>query len=147
MAHHIWRRSLAVAAGTAALTLGAATAASAHHCYKVDWNPNAYANHMSGNTAWMPLSSMGAMIISAPAPDGAGLPQCASYASVAVDHWMAQTGATSEPLIHSKATVGSGAAYQGKTVKPFAYLQDSDFAILEEGLGMAIGQCLADQGA
>lgn len=101
---------------------------------------------MTGGTAWLPLSSLGAMIISAPAPDGAGLPQCASYAYIAVDHWMAQTGTTSEPLIHSKATAGGGAAHQGKTVKPFAYLEEPDFAILEEGLGMAIGQCMADLG-
>ena len=34
---------------------------------------------------------------------------------------------------------------RGKTVKPFAYLEEADFVILEEGLGMAIGQCMADQ--
>ncbi|WP_068325865.1 hypothetical protein [Janibacter terrae] len=58
---------------------------------------------------------------------------------------MSETGTTTEPLIHSKATAGGGAAHQGKTVKPFAYLGDADFAILEEGLGMAIEQCMADQ--
>lgn len=140
MAHHIIRRAVGVVAGAAALTLGTASIASAHHCYKVDWNAKAYENHARGNTPWTPLTDMGAMIIA----EDIGLPQCAGYASVAVDHWMAETGATSVPLIHAKATVGSGAMQKGKAPKGFAYLDGSDFMILEEGLGMAIDACMAD---
>lgn len=139
MRHTMMRRRLGAVAGAAALTLGTATIASAHHCYKVDWNEKAYANLSQGRTAWLPLTDMGAMIIA-----DMGLPECAGYASIAVDHWMAETGATSVPLIHSKATVGGGAMQQGKAPKPFAYLGEADFAILEEGLGMAVGACMED---
>lgn len=144
MGHHFIRRSLGVIAGAAALTIGTATAASAHHCYKVDWNDKAYEQLARGGTAWLPLTDLGAMIIS----EDIGMPECAGYASVAVDHWMAETGATSVPLIHSKATVGGGAYYnKGKAPKPFGYLGEADFMILEEGLGMAIEACMADAGA
>lgn len=141
MSHTIWRRALGVAAGTAALTLGVATTASAHHCYKVDWNAKAYEQQSTNKSPWMPLSGLGAMIIA----EELGMPECSGYASVAIDHWMEETGTTTEPLIHMKATVGSGAAYQGKTVKPFNYLGEADFMILDKGLEMAIGQCMADQ--
>ncbi len=140
MAHHIIRRSVGVIAGAAALTLGTATVASAHHCYKVDWNDKAYEQLSKGGTAWMPLTDLGAMIIS----EEIGQPQCAGYASIAVDHWMAETGTTKVPLLHSKATVGSGSYYKrGVAPKPFAYLEEADFMILEEGLGMAIDACMA----
>lgn len=139
MAHHM-RRALAVAAGAAALTLGTATVASAHHCYKVDWNDKAAEQLAKSGTAWVSLTDMGAMIIA----EDIGLPQCAGYAQIAVDHWMAETGTTTVPLIHSKATVGGGSYYKkGVAPKPFAYLGEADFAILEDGLGMAIGACMA----
>lgn len=141
MSHTIWRRALGVAAGTAALTLGVATTASAHHCYKVDWNAKAYEQQSTNKSPWMPLSGLGAMIIA----EDIGMPECSGYASVAIAHWMEETGTSTEPLIHMKATAGGGAAHRGKTVKPFAYLEEADFVILEEGLGMAIGQCMADQ--
>lgn len=140
MTHTTIRRALGVIAGAAALTIGTATAASAHHCYKVDWNEKAYEQLSGGGTAWLPLSDLGAMIIA----QDIGLPECAGYSSVAVDHWMAETGATTEPLIHSKATVGGGAMQKGKAPKPFAYLGESDFVILEEGLTMAVAECMAD---
>ncbi|WP_255218306.1 hypothetical protein [Janibacter terrae] len=41
MSRTILRRTLAVTAGAAALTFGVASTASAHHCYKVDWNEKA----------------------------------------------------------------------------------------------------------
>lgn len=141
MSRTILRRALAVTAGTAALTFGVASTASAHHCYKVDWNEKAYAQQSTNGSPWTPLTDLGAMIIA----EDIGLPECSGYANIAVQHWMSETGTTTEPLIHSKATAGGGAAHQGKTVKPFAYLGDADFAILEEGLGMAIEQCMADQ--
>ncbi|WP_277454566.1 hypothetical protein [Janibacter sp. DB-40] len=144
MGHHIIRRSVGVIAGAAALTLGTATVASAHHCYKVDWNDKAAEQLARGGTAWLPLTDLGAMIIA----EEMGQPQCAGYASIAVDHWMAETGATSEPLIHSKATVGGGAYYnKGKAPKPFGYLGEADFVILTDGLMMAIDSCMADAGA
>ena len=142
MAHTLMRRAVATIAGTAALMLGTATVASAHHCYKVDWNDRAAEALAQNNTAWISLTDMGAMIIAT----DIGLPECSGYASVAVDHWMAQSGATTVPLIHSKATVGGGSFYKkGVAPKPFGYLGEADFVILEEGLGMAIGACMADQ--
>ena len=144
MSHTIWRRALGVAAGTAALTLGVATTASAHHCYKVDWNERAYAQLSQGGTPWMSLTTLGSMIIA----EDIGMPECAGYASVAIDHWMAETGATSVPLIHSKATVGGGALHhnpRGRTPTAINFLGEADFPILDEGLGMAIAQCQADQ--
>ncbi|WEV78049.1 hypothetical protein O9K63_15900 [Janibacter cremeus] len=144
MAHHFIRRSVGVIAGAAALTLGTATAASAHHCYKVDWNDKAAEQLARNSTAWVSLTDLGAMIIA----EEIGIPECAGYSSVAVEHWMAETGATSVPLIHSKATVGGGAYYnKGKAPKPFGYLGEADFTALDEGLGKAIDACMADAGA
>jgi hypothetical protein len=129
---NVWgRRAGAVAATVAALGIATATTASAHHCYKIDWNDSAREQLAKNRTAWMPLSDLGAMIIAAPVDQfGYGRPDCAGSADAAVAAWMAQTGATQEPLIHSKATVGSGAAYQGKAPKGFAYLGDEDFMVL-----------------
>lgn len=136
---HIMRRTIGVVAGAAALTLGTATVASAHHCYKVDWNDRAYENHMRGGTAWVSLSGLGSMIIA----QDIGLPQCADYSYIAVDHWMEQTGTTTEPLIHSKATIASGAMAHGKSPKPINSLGEADFVILGEGLTMAVDACMA----
>ena len=127
-----WRRRAgAVAATVAALGIATATSASAHHCYKVDWNDSAREQLMKNKTAWMPLSDLGEMIIAAPAEQGGyGRPDCTGSADVAVAAWMSQTGTKAEPLIHSKATVGSGAASKGKAPKGFAYLGDEDFGVL-----------------
>ncbi len=128
----VWsRRAGAVAATVAALGIATATTASAHHCYKIDWNDSARQQLERNNTPWMPLSDLGAMIIAAPLDqEGYGLPECVGSADAAVAAWMAATSTTEEPLIHSRATVGSGAAYQGKAPKGFAYLTDEDFGIL-----------------
>lgn len=144
MSHHILRRAATTTAAAAALGLATASMASAHHCYKVDWNERAYAQLSQGGTPWMSLTTLGGMIIA----EDIGMPECAGYASVAIDHWMAETGATSVPLIHSKATVGGGALHnnpQGRTPKAINFLGEADFPILDEGLGMAIAQCQADQ--
>ena len=127
-----WRRRAgAVAAVVAAMGIATATSASAHHCYKVDWNDSAREQLTKNRTAWMPLSDLGAMIIGAPVDQGGyGRPDCAGSADVAVAAWMEQTGTAQEPLIHSRATVGGGAAYQGKAPKGFAYLGDEDFGVL-----------------
>lgn len=138
MLKSVLRRTGAAVAGAAAITLATATVASAHHCYKVDWNDRAHAAVSSG-TAWMPLSDLGAMIISY----DYGAPQCAYVADAVVADYMAAMGMTEEPLIHSRATTGSGAAYQGKTVKPFNYLGESDFVVLDAALNKHVGACLA----
>ena len=122
----ILRRSGTVAAATAAVTLAGSSMASAHHCYRDYWQPNAYAQHAKGNTPWMPLSDMGVMFLIG--PDYAE--QCGYVADDAVADFMAAHGMTQEPLIQSRATVGSGAAYQGKAPKPFSYLSDEDFGEL-----------------
>ena len=140
MTHQILRRATAAVAGAAALTLGVASAASAHHCYKVDWNERAQSMLASNSTAWIPITTLGMDVMA----NEIGLPQCTGYVHIALEHWMDETGATTEPFIHSRATVGSGAAYQGKAPKGFAYLDEADFAILDEGLGMAVDQCYAD---
>lgn len=141
MSHHILRRAATTTAAAAALGLATASMASAHHCYKVDWNAKAYSNQASNGSPWTPLSTIGAMVIA----EDVGMPECASYANVAVNHWMQVTGTTVEPLIHSKATVGGGTLKSGRTPTRIAFLGESDFAILEEGIGMAIAQCQADQ--
>jgi len=129
---NVWgRRAGAVAATVAALGIATATTASAHHCYKIDWNDSAREQLAKNRTAWMPLSDLGAMIIAAPLEQGGyNRPDCTASADAAVAAWMAETGTTAEPLIHSKATVGSGAAYQGKAPKGFAYLSEADFGVL-----------------
>ena len=102
------RRMLGAAAAAAFLVTSAGTA-SAHHCYKEQWNAAAYENHLRGNTAWMPLSDMAVEFVLAPM----GLAeQCAWAADAAVEDYMAAMGMTQEPLIHSKATIGSGAYYK-----------------------------------
>lgn len=133
------RRAVGTVAGAAAVTLVTATMASAHHCYKVEWNENSYAHHVQGGTAWMPLSDIGAMIIS----EEIGLPQCAYVADAVVADFMDIKGLTQEPLVHSRATTGGGAAHQGKTVKPFNYLVEEDFILLEQLMGAAVGECMA----
>lgn len=131
------RRVGTVAATAAVITLAGSTMASAHHCYRDYWQPNAYAQHVKGNTPWMPLSDMGTMFVIG--PDYAA--QCGYVADDAVAAWMAKGGLTQEPLIHTKATVGSGAAYQGKNVKPFSYLTEEDFDELTMAIVAGMATC------
>jgi hypothetical protein len=133
------RRMLGAAAAAAFLVTSAGTA-SAHHCYKEQWNAAAYENHLRGNTAWMPLSDMAVEFVLAPM----GLAeQCAWAADAAVEDYMAAMGMTQEPLIHSKATIGSGAYYKkGKAPGRIAYLEDADFAVLEGALMTHVEACL-----
>lgn len=112
-----------IVAAAAALVLVGASAASAHHCYKDEWQAAAYAHHLAGGTPWMPLSDMGQMFLVPPELQEA----CGYVADDAVEAFMEANGLTQEPLIHAKATVGGGAAHQGKDVKPFSYLTDADF--------------------
>ncbi|MPV36599.1 hypothetical protein [Georgenia subflava] len=129
------RRAGTVTAAVAALGIATATTASAHHCYKIDWNDSARQQLATHRTAWMPLSDLGEMIIAAPAEQGGyDRPDCAASATAAVEAWMAAGGIEEEPLIHSRATVGSGAAYQGKAPKGFAYLEEADFVLLTQAI-------------
>lgn len=117
------RRLLGVVAGVAALSLGVATTASAHHCYKAEWEAAAAEQLASGKTPWVPLSDLADYYL------GFEFPDCENegLGDFAVAAWMAETGTVDEPLVHSRATAGGGAAHQGKTVKPFLYLDDADF--------------------
>ena len=133
------RRAGLVSVGATAILAISANSAFAHHCYKVDWNDSAYAHHAQGGTTWLPLSDLADSVIA----EDIGLPQCVGYGDQVAAAWMEATGTEQEPLIHSRATAGGGAAHQGKTVRPFHYLEDADFAILEAALGAAIEDCLA----
>lgn len=131
------RRAGTVAATVTAISLAGTSMASAHHCYKNYWQPNAYAHHVNGGTAWMPLSDMGTMYLIGPEY----AEQCGWVADQAVADFMRTHGLTQEPLIHSRATVGSGAAYQGKTVKPFSYLSEEDFGELTMAVVAGMSEC------
>ena len=121
------RRMLGAAAAAAFLVTSAGTA-SAHHCYKEQWNAAAYENHLRGNTAWMPLSDMTVMFMASPEE-----PWCAGVVDAAVHSWVHEAGFEQEPLIHSRATIGGGAFYKkGKMPPPIDYLTDDQF-------GMRIG--------
>lgn len=132
------RRAGLVSAGAAAILALGATAASAHHCYKADWNDAAATQLNQNSTPWLPLSDLAELVIT----QDIGLAQCAGYGDQVTAAWMEATGAEQEPLIQIKATAGGGAAHQGKTVKPFLYLGDADFAVLDEALTAAIDDCL-----
>lgn len=120
--NRLGRLGLTAAAATTAVVLGAGPA-MAHHCYKNAWQQAAYEHHLKGGTPWMPLSDLGVAFLIG--PDHL---ECAYVADDAVAAYMKAHGLTQEPLIHSRATTGGGAASQGKTVKPFSYLMDDDFA-------------------
>lgn len=128
-----------IVAAAAALVLVGASAASAHHCYKDEWQAAAYAHHLAGGTPWMPLSDMGQMFLVPPELQEA----CGYVADDAVEAFMEANGLTQEPLIHAKATVGGGAAHQGKDVKPFSYLTDADFEWLTVDLLERLEVCAA----
>src|SRR5690606_597523 len=130
------RRMLGAAAAAAFLVTSAGTA-SAHHCYKEQWNAAAYENHLRGNTAWMPLSDMAVEFVIDPALGGV----CDWTADEAVQDYMEYMGMSQEPLIHSKATIGSGAYGKGKAPKGIAYLSEEDFNVLMGMLFVYLGPC------
>lgn len=140
-------RSASVVATTAALSLAGATAASAHHCYKTDWQDAAYERLSQGGTAWLPLTELGRLVISW-GDDDLGIepsPECAEYLTSAdLAGWMQSKGLAKEPLIHFRATAGGGAYYmKGKKPGSFDYLDHSDFAVLGEALVDAVERCNA----
>lgn len=130
-------RATATVALALTLTIVGATAASAHHCYKDDWADAAYQHHAQGGTAWVTLSDLGTMFLIPPELQE----QCGYVADDAVADFMAAHGLTQEPLIHSQATVGSGAAYQGRGSMPFSYLSDADFEELSISLLTGLAAC------
>jgi hypothetical protein len=132
-------RLLATLAGAAALSIAVAGTASAFHCYKEDWNDAAYAHLSQGGTPWLPLSDLGEIVVATEI----GLPQCTYVVDGVVADFMTAKGLTEEPLIHTRATAGGGAAHQGKDVPPFNYLTDADFVLLDSLLGPAIEDCLS----
>jgi hypothetical protein len=137
----ILRRAGTVTAAAAAVTLAGSTMASAHHCYRDYWQPAAYEQHLKGNTPWVPLSDMGKMFLIGPDY----VAQCGYVADDAVADFMAAHGLTQEPLIQSKATVGSGAYYKkGMEPKPFSYLSDADFGELTMSVIAGMAECAPD---
>ena len=137
----ILRRTGTVVTAAAAITLAGSSLASAHHCYRDYWQPSAYEQHLKGNTAWVPLSDLGTMFIIGPEY----AEECGYVADDAVEAWMSANGVTQEPLIQSRATVGSGAYYKkGMEPKPFNYLSDEDFGLLTMAVVDGMATCAPD---
>lgn len=132
-------RATATVALAVALTMVGTTAASAHHCYKDDWAAAAHEHHLQGGTAWVTLSDLGTMFLIPPDLQE----ECGYVADEVVADWMAEHDLEQEPLIHSKATVGHGAAYQGKGQMPFSYLGEADFEALSIGVMDGLAVCMA----
>lgn len=132
-------RATAAVALAVAMTMVGASAASAHHCYRDQWADAAYQHHLQGGTVWVPLSDLGAMFVIPPELQE----ECGYVADEVVADFMADHGMTQEPLIHTRATVGSGAAYQGKDVRPFSYLTEEQFGTLTVDLLAAVEVCAA----
>lgn len=137
------RRTGMVAATTAAFTLAGAGIASAHHCYKAEWQEVAYAN-VSEGTAWITLGDLAVMVIQWQNPDAPA--DCYYVGQETADAWMEMKGLEVEPLIHSRATTGGGALYhKGKAPKPFEYLGEDDFMWLDGQLAARLATCMAAQ--
>lgn len=134
--HRTLRRAGMAVAATAALGLAGASMASAHHCYKDYWTPQAYENVSSG-TPWMALSDVAKLYLLDGYAD-----QCGYVADEAVAQFMAQKELTEEPLIQMRATVGGGALYHtGKEPKPFSYLTEEDFGALTMAVVDGMATC------
>lgn len=134
------RRVTATVALAAALTmLVGAAAASAHHCYRDQWADAAYQHHLQGGTSWVALSDLGAMLVIPPELQE----HCVWVADEVVADFMEDYGLEQEPLIHTRAVVARGAAYQGKTVAPFSYLTEAQFGELTVALLAGVDACVA----
>ena len=60
----------------------------------------------------------------------------------AVAQWMAAKGITQEPLIHTRATIGSGSYYtKGVAPRPISYLEDDDFGMLTMAIVDGMATC------
>lgn len=130
--NHTFRRLGIAVAGAGALAIAVAGPAAAHHCFKDEWQDAARAQLTQGKTPWMPMSDFIAFAIT----EEFGLPdECAAHADQFVAAWMTHAGVDEEPLIHMRATVGGGAAHQGRAPQPMSYLEDADFDYLGGLLG------------
>lgn len=132
---------LSIGAGiAAALILASTGTASAHHCYKQDWADAAYQHHRAGGTAWVSLSDLGRQFMVPEELQEA----CGWVADEAVADFMAIKGLEQEPLIHSKATTGSGAYAKGRAPAPFSYLEEADFELLRGLLFGYLSECAGE---
>ncbi|MGC5584426.1 hypothetical protein [Ornithinimicrobium sp. W1665] len=129
------QRAVRALAAGAALSLLGAGAASAHECYKHDWQQQAYDNLAANGSAWMPVSGMVRMFLVAPDEQET----CGPLADAAVAEWVQTWDFPREPLIHSRATIGGGAKAKGKNPPPIGYLTDDQFGSLIGGVVGALG--------
>ncbi|WP_181409457.1 hypothetical protein [Ornithinimicrobium kibberense] len=120
------QRAVGALAAGAALSLVGATAASAHECYKHDWQEQAYERLAANGTAWVPVSGMVRMFLLAPDEQET----CGPVADAVVADWVQLWGFEQEPLVHSRATIGAGAHAKGKNPPPIGYLTDDHFGSL-----------------
>ena len=126
-----------IVAATAALVLVGTTAASAHHCYKDEWQAAAYQRHLAGGTAWVPLSDLASTFIE---PEDQEL--CGYIGDEVVADFMLAYGLTQEPILHSRAIVGGGALHhKGKEPAPFSYLVEEHFVWLTGELTSRLTEC------
>jgi hypothetical protein len=116
------------AAAAGALALAVAGPASAHHCYKHDWQAAARTQLETRHTAWVPMSDLLASAMT----EVFGLPaECAAHADEFVASWMVDAGVDAEPIIQTRATIGGGAELQGRDPRPIGYLEDVDFGYID----------------
>lgn len=133
--HATTRRLGAVGAGAIAILFATSQVAGAHHCFKEEWAAAAHRNQSGNSSPWMPVSDLAAMFVLT--PEQAEV--CGFVADDAVEEWMDYRGLDQEPLIHLKATIGSGAYYnKGKAPKPIGYLEDPDFIMIETLIAEAL---------
>ena len=127
-----------IVAATAALVLVGSSAASAHHCYKDEWQAAAYAHHLAGGTPWMPLSDMGQDV-----PHSAGAPGvvrlrrrrcCRSVHGSERSHAGAADPQQGDGRRVEQPT-------RARSVKPFSYLADADFEWLTVDLLERLDEC------
>ena len=134
------RRAGMVTAAASAINLAGSSMASAHHCYRDYWQPQAYAQHQQGNTAWVPLSDLGTMFIIGPEYAA----QCGYVADDAVKAWMASSGQTQEPLIQSHAILHQASRERDvagqiiATLDDYAAVRELVSDQLSEGVGSTV---------
>ncbi|MDV3222636.1 hypothetical protein [Intrasporangium sp.] len=140
--HRTLRRAGTALAATAAITLAGSTMASAHHCYKAEWEQAAYDQLSSGKTAaWLALSDLGTAFLIGPEY----AEQCGYVADDVVADWMEMTGTEQEPLIHMRAVIGGGAYWNaGKSPTAIKFLTDEDFGALTVGIINGMATCAPD---
>lgn len=135
------RRTIVLATAVTGIAALSAATASAHHCYKEEWQEAAHSALQKNSTAWVSLSDLGRMFLIPPELQE----QCGHTADEAVSVFMAERGMAQEPMIHSKATTGNGAFYKkGMEPRPFNYLSEADFEDLTVTLSMLLDECAGE---